>query len=241
MGFIDFEQGAWSIAQERLAQALEAAETADLPLLQARIWGNRAIMLDARGQKQEAIVYYRQSIETFGRLERELDVARGLNNLGFAYHGLQAFQQAQQCYEQALEIAQRRGDVREQAMAHLHLAETNLELGDLAATRAACTEASRRFQRIGFELGSADVDRVYAGIARAEERHAVAERYLRSALAVYEAFGDQLNLAETRAELADMLTEQGQAQSASEELHRSRIIYNDLLGQSDASDADPAL
>jgi flagellar biosynthesis/type III secretory pathway protein FliH len=48
-------------------------------------------------------------------------------------------------------------------VALLHRAETALAQGQLQAAREHCAQAMRRFLAIGFELGQADVDRVYAG------------------------------------------------------------------------------
>jgi hypothetical protein len=87
-----------------------------------------------------------------------------------------------------------------------------------------------RFARIGFEPGLADVDRVYAGIAAYQKRWPVAEHYLREALAVYEAFGDQLNIAETHAELGRLLEQVGEGARAAEALERSRTTYAALRG-----------
>ncbi|MBC7237730.1 MAG: hypothetical protein H5T69_17955, partial [Chloroflexi bacterium] len=144
------------------------------------------------------------------------------------------------CFEAALARFEKVGDVREQAIAHLHLAETALAQARLADTqarrdvlhisRAHCAEATRRFNRSGYALGLADVDRVYAGLAQLEGRWAVAERYLRDALAVYEEHGDRLNLAETHAELGHLLQAMGQENQAHEALSRSRTEFSSLLG-----------
>jgi len=114
----------------------------------------------------------------------------------------------------------------------LHMAEVAVATEQLAEARDHCTQATRRFRRIGFELGIADIDRIYAGIARAEGRTAVAERYLNEAIDVYKEYGDQLNLAEAHKELGRLLKETGKSAEASEELERSRIMYDDLTGSS---------
>jgi len=232
-----FERGDWEGALHRLHTALAVAQEHGLELLQARILGNMAIMHNARGDRAKAVELYQGSIDTFQRLDQPLDVGRGLSNMGFSYYGLQAHDQAEACYRRALELFEKVGDVREQGLVYLHLAEVALALGALDAARAHCTQAMRRFSRLGFELGMADVDRVHAGIARREQRWAVAEHYLREALAVYEDYGDQLNLAETHEELGRLLADGGQAQKSAEELERSRIIYHTLSGAATPADA----
>jgi phosphoenolpyruvate carboxylase len=102
--------------------------------------------------------------------------------------------------------------------------------------RTHCAEATRRFTRIGFELGNADVNRVYAGIARQEQRWAVAQRYLREATRIYEEHGDQLNLAEVQEELGALLHEMGAGQEASEALERSRTMFDLLNKQVDTTE-----
>ena len=237
MAFFDFERGDWEAAVRRLQAALDVAQTDGLELLQARILGNMAIMYNARGDRARAVELYQGSIDTFERLGQPLDVGRGLSNMGFSYFGLNAYDEAVTCYRRALELFEKVGDVREQGLVHLHLAEVALANEALDEARDHCTRAMRRFSRLGFELGMADVDRIYAGIARREGRWAVAERYLREALAVYGDYGDQLNLAETHEELAGLLEERGDALKAAEELERSRIILHALTGAAGSAGA----
>jgi eukaryotic-like serine/threonine-protein kinase len=235
--FFAFERGDWEGAVRRLQSALEVAREDGLELLRARILGNMAILYNARGDRVRAVELYQRSIDTFERLDQPLDVGRGLSNMGFSHYGLGAYDEAEGCYRRALELFERVGDVREQGLVYLHLAEVALAREVLDDARGHCTQAMRRFSRLGFELGMADVDRIYAGIAQREGRWAVAERYLREALVVYEDYGDQLNLAETHEELGKLLEEGGQAQKAAEELEQSRTIYHTLSGAVDLADA----
>lgn len=212
----------------RLKKALEIATEHRNEVQRARILGNLAIMYNARGRAEQAIDLYQKSIEVFDRLEQPLDVARGLSNLGFSYYTLGAHDKALECYREALERLGDVADVRERGLLYLHIAEASLAQGDLVTAREHCTLAARRFARLGFDLGVADVDRVYAGIAQREGRWRVAERYLREALAVYQEHGDQLNIAETHEELSKLLETRGDADEAQEELSRSRLVFERL-------------
>lgn len=227
-GFFAFEGGQWKAAIDRLKKALAIASGHGNEVQRARILGNLAIMYNARGRAEQAIDLYQQSIETFDRLDQPLDVVRGLSNLGFSYYTLGAHDKALQCYRDALERLGNVGDVRERGLLYLHIAEASLAQGDLSTAREHCTLAARRFARLGFDLGVADVDRVYSGIAQREGRWKVAERYLREALAVYEEHGDQLNIAETHGELSRLLETRGAAEEAEEELSRSRLLFEQL-------------
>jgi len=236
-GFYAFEQGDWESAIGRLKAALAIATESDNTLQRARILGNMAIMYNARGRARRAIELYRESIETFERLNQPLDAVRGLSNLGFSHHSLGEHDEALRCYRLALERLGKMGDVREQGLLYLHIAETSLAQDRLQEARENCTLATRRFARLGFELGIADVDRVYAGIAQCEGRWRVAERYLREALSVYEAHGDQLNTAETHEELSRLLVARGDQAEAEEQLSRSRLIFDRLYEE---APSDPA-
>jgi eukaryotic-like serine/threonine-protein kinase len=228
--FFAFERGGWEESIIRLEKALALAQEPGLELLQARILGNMGIINDARGDRLAAIGLYQRSIDTFARQHQPLDVGRGLSNMGFSYYRLGDQAAAADCFRSALEALGKVGDVREQGLVHLHMAEAAVARGALAEAREHCAQARRHFTRLGFELGTADVDRIHAAIARKEERWAVAERYLREALEVYEAHGDQLNLAETHAELGQLLADMGQHRGAEDELHRSRLMYDSLRG-----------
>jgi tetratricopeptide (TPR) repeat protein len=228
-GFFAFEQGDWHGAVARLRAALAIATEHGHEVQRARILGNLAIMYNARGRPEQAIDLYRESIDTFDRLDKPLDVARGLSNLGFSYHSLAQYDRALACYREALDRLGRTGDVRERGLLYLHIAETSLAQGDVSTARENCTLAARRFARLGFDLGIADVDRVYAGVAIREGRWQVAERYLREALSVYQEHGDQLNIAETHEELSKLLEERGHSAQAEEELSRSRLIFERLF------------
>jgi tetratricopeptide (TPR) repeat protein len=230
-GFFAFERGDWDFAISQLKRALAIASREANEVQKARILGNMAIMYNARGRSPKAIELFRESIATFDRLNLPLDVARGLNNLGFCHHSLGEYDEARTCYHQALERLGKVGDLRERGLLYLHMAETALAQQDLDVARENCVLAARRFGRLGFDLGLADVNRVYAGIARAERRLRVSERYLRAALAVYEEHGDRLNIAETHEELSRLLDECGQQGEAEEELSRSRLIFERLAEQ----------
>jgi tetratricopeptide (TPR) repeat protein len=207
-------------------------------MLRARILGNAGILCDARGERHRAVELYRQSIDIARAHDQPRDLGRALNNMGYAHQRLSEHDEALRCYEEALVALDRAGDVREQGTAHLHMAEIGLALGDVAMAREHCVQATRRYSRLGFDLGIADVDRVYAGIARKEGRWRVAERYLREALVVYGEHGDQLNIAETHEELGRLLEEVGEAGQAEEELLQSRTLF-DMLRGSDVADPAP--
>jgi tetratricopeptide (TPR) repeat protein len=157
----------------------------------------------ARGETAAAVTLYEQAIIAFQRHQDLLDQGRVLNNLGFVQQQSGDLDVSLASYRRALELLTRVGDVREQGLVHLHMAEVALRMRSLDDAREHCMQANRRFVRIGFEPGLADVDRVYAGIASWQRRWPVAEHYLREALAVYETYGDQLNIAETQKSWGD--------------------------------------
>lgn len=229
-GFFAFERGEWAAALQRLEAGLDVARDTGLELLQGRIQGNMAIVCNSRGDVDQAIELYQAAIATFHRLGQSRDEGLGHSNLGYSYHSKGDHQQAMACYERALPLLTKVGDVREVGLVHLHMAETSLATGKLPEGSDHCVQAARRFARLGFNLGLADVDRVYAGIARRQSRWAVAEHYLRSALAVYEEYHDLLNLAETHNELGQLLEQTGQAERGRDELTRSRTMFDELRG-----------
>lgn len=237
-GYFAFEQGDWDAAIALLEQALGRAEEHDLSIQRARILGNLGIVEHARGRPEVAIGLFRDSVATFSAHEMSLDVVRGLSNMGFCHQRMGQYDEAMACYQQALELLDQVGDVREQGLAHLHMAESCEALGNITEARSHCVKASRRFSLIGFEQGVADVDRVYARIAMRESRWDVAERYLRHAMAVYDEHGDQLNLAETHSELAELLEVVGERSQAADELERSRVLFATLHGDGGESSED---
>jgi eukaryotic-like serine/threonine-protein kinase len=239
-GYFAFEQGNWEEAVDLLRKALERAAAYDLPLHKARILGNLGIVEHARGRPEVAIELFRDSVATFSTEGMPLDVVRGLSNMGFCFQAMERYDEAIAIYEEALERLEQVGDVREEGLAHLHMAESCEALGNVTEAREHCAKASRRFSLIGFEQGIADVDRVYARIATRQNRWEVAERYLRHAIAVYDDHGDQLNLAETHGELAALLERVGERVQAANELERSKILYASLHGCKDSlADTSP--
>ncbi len=239
-GYFAFEQGNWEDALALLRRALERADAYDLPVPKARILGNLGIVEHARGEPEMAIELFRDSVTTFSTAGMPLDVVRGLSNMGFCYQAMGRYDEAIAIHEEALERLEQVGDVREEGLAHLHMAESCEALGNVTEAREHCAKASRRFSLIGFEQGIADVDRVYARIASRQNRWEVAERYLRHAISVYDDHGDQLNLAESHEELAALLETVGEGAQAANELRRSKILYASLHGNGESSeDASP--
>lgn len=232
-GFMAFEQGDWPDAIARLRHGIELARRRGNRLLEARLSGNMAIVHHVRGELETAVQLHQANIAVLEELGSPMDVGRGYSNLGFAQQKLGDLESAEDAFRSALEAFQRVSEVREQGVTFLHLAEVSLLREEMALAREHCGRAIDRFERVGFELGIADVHRVYAGIASHESRWRVAERYLQEALATYAAAGDDLNVAETEEELGHLMQEMGEGAKAREALERSRTMFDLLRGEED--------
>jgi tetratricopeptide (TPR) repeat protein len=92
---------------------------------------NLGIVADMRGNPVAALAHYRVSLRTFEATNDLQPMAWVLNNLGYLHVKEQRYDEAQEAFDRALDIARSRGDLMSEGIIEENRAELKLVLGQV--------------------------------------------------------------------------------------------------------------
>lgn len=213
----------------RLYEAARArAHLANDRMLLAATAMNLGIIATIRGQLPRALSYYRRAVAGFRTLDRPGDLAGALNNLGLAYADLQRWDDAEAAYREATATCERSGDLDTQARVRGNLAELLVACGDLAGAGAEAARARALVEQIADAPTRGEIHRISGVVAREAGALDDADRHLAAAERVARERHDQLLLAETSRDQADLYRRQSRNRDTLQALNRSRRLFEEL-------------
>jgi tetratricopeptide (TPR) repeat protein len=201
---LDWEASAWGLLEDPRAtaienEALERCRKLDPPqrLLEARILGHLANMFVVTRSWSRAIAYYEAAIEAASAVTDLLQLAKMHHGLGMAHQGSQQSAQARGHLNKALVLYSIESDHSavyrvENDLGNLLLAEGRLDAAERHFLKALAGAEELHINRRGRGYILANLGEVCMRSGRTEE----ARRYLEDALAVGEAFGERIVLAD---------------------------------------------
>lgn len=127
LGAVAFETGQVGDAERCFGAALELAHTLDDSLMTARASNNLASVAHLTGRPELALSLYRTALLSYQRLGDRRGMAETLHNLGIAFRQLGQWTDAERAAEEAVRHAEVAGDAALRALAHVGLAELQLE------------------------------------------------------------------------------------------------------------------
>jgi putative nucleotidyltransferase with HDIG domain len=212
IGVMYVREGALKQAQEMFLQAVGLGGP-NRELL-ARAEQNLGTIASIRGDLDDALARYSQSLEAYKGVNDEHGCALAYHNLGIVSRHQERFDDADGYFRHALEIAERAGDMHLQGLCLLNHAEVHLarQLFDEGRRNAEASLAI--FDQLGMREHKASAYRVIGVVYRETGRAALAESRLRSAIELSVAAGSVLHEAEGSRELAVLYQAMGRNQEA---------------------------
>lgn len=166
LGIAHFVLGDIDSAEQAFGQALDQAYASGDLLMVARVMNNLGAVQNLRGEREQALTFYRLATPAYERLDYLTGRAETHHNMAMTYRELGHLTEAEASERQALALARAAREPRVERMARVGLAELallrgNARAADRRATRAAVACAS------GLDpVGEADALRL-VGAARA--------------------------------------------------------------------------
>ena len=223
-GMVDFEEGRYTVAEDRWQGALSAlGEFA--PEEVAHPLNNLAVLATVRGRLDEAWERYEQVLEMVGTDAPSAQVMLAYYNMGMVRADQERWDEALELYAQSLEICQQVRSVFYRPAIELNRSEALLGKGDLGEAREACSRALRGFRHLDDALGVADALRLYGRLCRLERNWEDGRAYLEKSIELNRQFGETVSLGEALYELGVLNRDAGQAAAALEPLQDAEKIF----------------
>ena len=228
MATANLQRGDLETAEALYYKAQALAETANDSLLEAVVAQNLGIVAGMRGNLDAALAHYQQSLATYRDLEKTEFLGPVLNNMAMAYVSLQRWPDAERCYDEAHDDAERSGDSAAVRMIGVNRVEMWILRGDIDR---AWTVADRVLLSATAAVDHRAIDEIskhLGTIARIRGQHADAERWLDAAFAGATKREDLLLAAETAREQAELYEAVGKNRDMLRALGLSHRLFSRL-------------
>ncbi|MBL8978486.1 MAG: tetratricopeptide repeat protein [Gemmatimonadetes bacterium] len=222
-GGMAFELGQMQLARSLFGRALVLGESQ--PGLRSRIEQNLGILATIQGDHHAALGHYRSSLDACAATGDDQGCAIAYHNLGMIRADRREWADAERCYRQSLELAERIGDIHLQGLCLLNQAEVHLAREAFEEARAGAEAALAIFDELGSRMDKADAYRVLGVVYRDTGRHALAEARLHSSIEVAVATGTVLSEAEACRELGRLYQAMGRNQEALTRLNAAYRLF----------------
>ena len=227
LGLIDFEEGRYSVAEERWQKALAIMEEIAADEVGDAL-NNLAVLATVRGDLDGAWDLYERALQRAAAKEPSDQMVYLYHNMGMVRATQENWDEALELYEQSLAQCRQTRSVMHQPSIELNQAEARLGKGEIAVARAACSSALRGFRRLDDGLGVADALRLYGRICSQESNWDDGRAYLERSIELNRQFGETISLGEALYELGVLNRDAGSADDALEPLHEAERVFTQV-------------
>ncbi len=210
-GLMAMWQGDLTVADERLAAAVQLAEQANFPLGISMGHFSYGVNLINRGRDREGYGHLTQAAEMFDETDSAWDKANTLVHLANAALGLGERAQAEAWLRQALPMAERVGDPWQIALALNNIGEVARAGGDYERARSYYERAEALYRQADALGDHARLDHTLGYMALHDGDPARAESLFHDSLAAFRKLGNKRGMAECLGGLAAVASVRGQA------------------------------
>jgi putative nucleotidyltransferase with HDIG domain len=226
LGSMLLREGQLARAQDTFLRALDRG--GESRQLRARVKQNLGIVANIRGEFDEALSRYQQSLEAYQAAGDEHGCALAYHNLGMVSADQHRFDDADSNFRRSLAIAERTGDVRLQGLCLVNHADVHIARQRFEDARRNAESALAIFDQLGAREQKGGAYRVIGVVYRETGKPALAESRLRSAIELAGASNSVLLEAEARRELAVVYQNMGRNQEALKLLNTAHRLFQRL-------------
>jgi tetratricopeptide (TPR) repeat protein len=230
----DLESGSMSSAREKFHEALELGGSS--AHLRGKAEQNLGILANVRGDPDEALAHYRESLLSFESIGDDRGCAIAYHNLGIVSVDCERWEDADRYFRLCLGIARALGDIHLEGLGLLNQAEVHLARRDYEGARHNVESALGIFDQLGSVMDKADAYRVIGRIYRETGRNPLAESRLRNAMELAVSTGAILTEAEVARELGLLYQSMDRFQEALAYLNIARTLFGRLDAKRDLAD-----
>ena len=238
LGVFRWQQGDLDEAVRLYQDARERAVHSGDAKLAAVTAQNLGVIANIRGDFARALQFYQASLADYRAMGLQRDVCVALNNCGMLYTDTERWQEAEDAYRDAIEVARDLGDVGLRVQIEVNVVEMWIARGDIPKARAAADAALTLASELGDAHIPGDAYRLMGVIERESGDLARAEALLARAAEVAATRQDLLLLAETAREQAEVHRRQGRNRETLQALNRAHQLFTQLRARRDLADVD---
>lgn len=238
---IEHLRGDLEQAEHLYTRARTLADEVGYERLVAIVDQNLGILAAIRGDLVSAIARSRSALDRYRNLDDGLSVARTLNNLGMVHVDLQEWDDAEGCFEEALEQADRAEDTLMVGTVELNRADLYLQRERYPLAQRSCDRALDVFNQLRSRSSVAEVYKFYGIFYRETGKTSQADTHLALSLGMAEVCEDLLLQAETQMEWALLHLEEQRQKEGIKYLNRALEIFIQLQAQREVMDIERRL
>ncbi|MGH7480542.1 MAG: HD domain-containing phosphohydrolase, partial [Longimicrobiales bacterium] len=202
---------------------------------------NLGTIANIRGNVRGALKSYGSALASYRAIGDDIAAARVLNNIGMAYTDLGHAREAEACYSEAFDLADRQHDTETLGAIETNRAELFLSRRDFQKARESCDRAFEIFTHIQSRRWISEVHKLYGILYRETTKHGLAAHHFEQGIELAHASSDPLLQAETLREWALDHLAQGLNQDALQCLNRAHKLFEGLQARRDLLDLDHRL
>jgi len=236
MATANLQRGDLDAAEALYNKAQALAETANDAPLEAMVAQNLGIIAKMRGNLDAALGHYQLSLATYRELGLADYVGLVLNNMAMVHATLQRWPDAERCYAEAFEHANRSGDSAAARMIDVNRVEMWILRGDIPKAASLAEKALRSASATGDYRAKDEMAKHLGAIARIRGNFAEAERRLDSAMEGAMKRQDLLLAAETAREQAELYELMGKNRETLRALGQSHRLFLKLKAARNLAD-----
>ena len=228
LGTIAYERGQLGQAHRCYTEVLNASKEADDQEMIVHAGNNLGIIASIRGDNYEAAKMFSEVIEA-AEARKEWDALAGAyQNLGMTHASAGSWDDANDAYDQAWQIAMDKSLMALIGTISLSRGLAALEMGRDAAAASYASKALETFESQGDQLGAAESYRVFGGIFAARGEWDTAEQFFGHSLSVTDGLENPLGSAETLRAWAIVYDKAGQAGRALAKNCEAQTLFAEL-------------
>lgn len=241
MAIVDMRLGARERAAELFLEARALGEACGDERLVAMVDQNLGILANIQGNAAVALLSYRSALERYRRLGDENTACGALVNMGMAHVDLGEWEDAERCFAEAGEMAERQGDAMKAGLVELNRTELHLRRRRWDAAAESCARSLHVFHRLRSRPAIGEAYKYQGVLYRETGQPELADTHFALSLGLAETSQDRLLQAETQLEWAILHLEEERRQEGILRMNRALAIFRDLQARREVLDIEQRL
>jgi tetratricopeptide (TPR) repeat protein len=234
---IPFQLGDWKRVRSYYSKSLRIAQEIGDRKQSGTIHMNLGIIASIQGDFDRALELYEKSRKIYEEIEDIGGVGKVWLNTGWSHGERKRWPEARHAYNESLQIARKTRNINEEAKCNTNLAEVMLEERDLKGCKRNCVEALEIFSKINYQVGMADVYKTLGQVSTIERKWPEATAYFDKSISITRTVKHGLGEGKALMELARMRKEQGEFETANQDLDQAITRFEKIESAEDLNTA----
>ncbi len=218
---------------ENLLQKLTSPESLDIARRQGALFSRKGTIFQDKGESDQALEYYEQSLALFKKDERKENIAEALNNIGTIYDDRGDSNQALEYYQQSLVLREEVGNRQDIAKSLNNIGIINWNQGAFDHAIENFEQSLMLFRETGNKQNVAVSLNNLGGILATKGNLNRALECYQQSLVVFEEIGNKQHIAMIHTNLGSIHHTIGNLEQALEQYEKGLVLVEEIGNKSD--------